>query len=345
MCDTVDAFSTPFADLRARLSRLTSTCMQDFGQKLTQPSQFNRGSLPKSHFDLHPAAGAGVHGHRCGGAARVRDQRVLGCALHRSPADSRGREQAVAGRGAVLHHGRQPDERGGDDGPHLQLRQRAGRALQGRARAGERALLDDLRRRVGRRGGRLRGTRRHRDQGNARPRLLAGLRRGADGLLRGGGADHPALHRARDLRLSRPAVGGTDVPRRTRSRADRRHLADDLQPDPGRGSRLSHASPGADARDAAPRRRRRAGAGGAGNHPRIDPRGDRHRDRGRGAGLHVLHRARRVLPNAHPRALLAGADRHDADDLGDHDHHRLLHRDGLAARHRAGAGSARRSSR
>jgi hypothetical protein len=62
-----------------------------------------------------------------------------------------------------------PDELGRDHEPHLQLRARAGRLAQGRARARQRRRLDDLRRHVGHRDRRRRGPRHDRDQGDDGP--------------------------------------------------------------------------------------------------------------------------------------------------------------------------------
>ena len=52
MCDTVNGISVRLADIPARLSQSTSTGKQDFGQKCMHLHRFNRGFLPKGHFDL-----------------------------------------------------------------------------------------------------------------------------------------------------------------------------------------------------------------------------------------------------------------------------------------------------
>ena len=130
----------------------------------------------------------------------------------RAPDDQRHRQFSAA-RGAVLHPCRQPDEQRRHHQPHLQLRAGAGRLDEGRPGTRQHHRVGDLRRHVGHGHRRCRGPRHHRDQGDARSRLLEGILGRRHGSIRDARPDHSAVAAVRDLRhggqrLDRPAVPG-----------------------------------------------------------------------------------------------------------------------------------------
>ena len=82
------------------------------------------------------------------------------------------------------------------------------------------------------------------------------------------------------------------------------------------------------------------GFGGTWNYPDGNHYRLHHGDRGRRAGLRLRSPDRRRLSAIALARRMEGARRHDGDDLGRHDHHRLFDGHGLAACHRAGATKA-----